>query len=572
MNDNPHVPVNQNGPQEEDEYEVLPILSEQDEPLQGVDDKALPPPAAQEPPRRGATPAAYEPPRGAPTQAAQEPPRGAPTQAAYEPLRGAPTQEEYEPPPPPVRSRPPRPGRRNRGKRVLVGLAALVVIAVVYGMYNPSSWQGIINTGISGLHHQSTPTRSTPTPASTPLPTLTPTTSSSVPSGKELILLNPTMVRQGSSMGVTGTGFGARATVGVYFKQRQSDPGQLLNVVHADKSGTFYDNLTVPTSLASGTFFIEARERGSTKVALAAGVIAGSAPQLKLSGQVGKPGDLITASLHGFSPGEPIKVYWNTMSGQPVATLQADGGGSVGQAPVQVPFGAAGVNTFLFVGARSQSLVAATFYLLSLYPTVKLSSYALRADSQLNFSGVGFGPGERVLVYMNSDAGQPIAVIQTTQHGTFTNASGFVIPFSLKGRQTLIFLGEQSRATVSVRWTVQPYMPNAQASTYGGLPGTTISFYASGFARQEIVHVYVGGGLGGGGTLVSCFNTDGRGNAAAAGSYVIPGNAQGKVTFALIGSKSGGKASATLTVSAAPSPVQVPPQPPFTCPLDGATK
>jgi hypothetical protein len=543
MNDNPHVPVNQNEPQEEDEYEVLPILAEQDEPLQAVDDEAPSPPAAQEPPRRGATPAAYEQPRGAPTQ------------------------EEYEPPPPPVRSRPPRPRRRSRGKRVLVGLAGLVVIAVVYGIFNQSAWQGAINSRISGLHHQSTPA-----PTSTPLPTTTPTASSSVTS-KELILLNPTMVRQGSSMGVTGTGFDAHATVDVYFKQRQSDPGQLLNVVHADKSGTFYDNLTVPTSLGSGTFFIEARERGSnTKVAQAAGVVSGSAPQLKLSAQVGKPGDLITATLHGFSPGEPIKVYWNTMSGQPVATLQADGGGSIGQAPVQVPFGAAGVNTFLLVGARSQSLVAASFDLLSLYPTIKLSSYTTHADHQLNFSGVGFGPGERVLVYMNSDAGQPIAVVQTTQHGTFSNAPGFVIPFALKGRQTLIFLGEESRATVSVRWTVQPYMPNAQASTYGGLPGTTISFYASGFARQEVVHVYVGGGSGGGGALVSCFNTDGRGNAAAAGSYVIPGNAQGKVTFALIGSKSGGKATATLTVSAAPSPVQVPPQPPFTCPLDGATK
>ena len=567
MNDNPHVPVNQNGPQEEDEYEVLPILAEQDEPLQVVDDEALPPPAAQEPPRRGATPAAYEPPRGAPTQAAQEPPRGAPTQAAYEPPRGVPTQAAYEPPPPPVRSRPPRPRRRNRGKRVLVGLVGLVVIAVVYGMFNPSAWQGIINSRVSGSHHQSTPA-----PTSTPLPTITPTVSSIVTS-KTLILLNPSMVRQGSSMGVTGTGFDAHATVDVFVKQRQSDPGQLLNFVHADKHGTFYDNLTVPNSLSSGTFFIEARERGSTKkVALAAGVVAGGAPQLKLSAQVGKPGDMIAASLHGFSPGEQIKVYWNTMSGQPVATLQADGGGSIGQAPVQVPFGAAGINTFLFVGAKSQSLVAATFYLLSLYPTVKLSSYSIRADSQLNFSGVGFGPGERVLVYMNSDAGQPIAVIQTTQHGTFSNAPGFVIPFSLKGRQTLIFLGEESRSTVSVRWTVQPYMPNAQASTYGGLPGTTISFYASGFAHQEVVHVYLGGGSGGGGTLVSCFSTDNKGNAAAAGSYVIPGNAQGKLGFALIGSKSGGRASATLTVSAAPSPVQVPPQPPFTCPLDGATK
>jgi len=530
MNDNLHVPVNQNGPQEEDDYEVLPTLAEQDEPLQVVDDEALSPPAAYQQPRR------------------------------------APAKEEYEPPPPPVHSRPPRPGRRKRGKRLLVGLAGLVVIAVLFSMYNQSFRPGAVITRISGSHHQSTPTQSTSTLASTP------TASSSVTSGKELILLNPSMVRQGTSMGVTGTGFGAHATVDVFVKQRQSDPGQLLNFVHADKHGTFYDNLTVPNSLSSGTFFIEARERGSTRVALAAGVVAGGAPQLKLSAQVGKPGDLITASLHGFSPGEPIKVYWNTMSGQPVATLQADGGGSIGQAPVQVPFGAAGVNTFLLVGAKSQSLVAASFDLLSLYPSVKLSSYSIRADSQLNFSGVGFGPGERVLVYMNSDAGQPIAVIQTTQHGTFSNAPGFVIPFALKGRQTLIFLGEESRATVSVHWIVQPYMPNAQASTYGGLPGTTISFYASGFARQEVVHVYVGGGSGGGGTLVSCFNTDDKGNAAAAGSYVIPGNAQGKLGFALIGSKSGGRASATLTVSAAPTPVQVPAQPPFTCPLDGATK
>src|SRR5690349_1345067 len=131
MNDNLHVPVNQNGPQEEDDYEVLPILAEQDEPLQVVDDEALPP------------------------QAAQEPPRGAPTQAAYEPPRGVPTQEAYEPPPPPVRSRPPRPGRRNRGKLVLVGFAGLVVIAVVYGMFNQSAWQGAVNTRVSGSHRQS---------------------------------------------------------------------------------------------------------------------------------------------------------------------------------------------------------------------------------------------------------------------------------------------------------------------------------------------------------------------------------------------------------------------------------
>ena len=75
---------------------------------------------------------------------------------------------------------------------------------------------------------------------------------------------------------------------------------------------------------------------------------------------------------------------------------------------------------------------------------------------------------------------------------------------------------------MAVRWSVLPYMPNAQASTYGGLPGTTVSFYASGFARQEVVHVYIGHAQNNTGNMVSCFLTDDRGNAVAAGSYVVP--------------------------------------------------
>src|SRR5262249_4893180 len=61
---------------------------------------------------------------------------------------------------------------------------------------------------------------------------------------------------------------------------------------------------------------------------------------------------------------------------------------------------------------------------------------------------------------------------------------------------------------------------------------------------------------------------DGRGNAAAVGSYQIPGNAQGTLGFALVGAKSGGVGVASVNVTAPPSPVKLPPQPPFTCPLD----
>ena len=534
MNDDLHRPVNDKEPPVQVEYEELPVPEEYEELPVLVEDEEPPGPIKHEGPSR--------------------------------PVK----QEE---PPLPVIDRPPRKARRKSRKLLLVMLAALAVLGAVSWMLNqPFGQQAINTTGLGS--HQAAPTTSPPTPTTAPaIPTPivkvrgTPVGPNTLVAGA-LILLNPGIVRQGTSMGVNGSGFDPRATVDLAVKQRKSGPGQVVAFVRTDKYGNFYENLIVPATLSSGTFFVEARERGSTNVAQAAGVIAGGAPQLNLGTQVGKPGDMIVVTVHGFSPDETIKVYWNTMSGDPVATLQADGGGSIGQAPVQVPYGAAGVNTFLFVGAKSQSMVAATFYLLSLYPTVKLSSYSIKADHQMNFAGAGFGPGERVLVFLNTAIGQPVAVIQTTQHGTFANAGGLVVPFGLKGKQTLIFLGEESRASVAVNWSVQPYMPAAQASTYGGLPGTTVSFYATGFARQEVVHVYVGHTHDNAGNMVSCFLTDDKGNVAAAGSYVIPGDAQGKLLFTLVGSKSGGTTTAARNIAAPPSPVQVPAQPPFTCPLD----
>ncbi len=543
MNDDLHRPVNDKEPPVQVEYEELPVPEEYEELPVLVEDEEPPGPIKHE---------------------------GPPGPVKHE---GSPGPVKQEEPPLPMINRPPRKARRKSRKLLLVTLVALAVLVAVSWLLNqPVGQQAIDTTGLGS--HQAAPTTSLPTPTpapATPTPIVkvrgTPVGPNTLAAGA-LILLNPGIVRQGTSMGVNGSGFDPRATVDLAVKQRKSGPGQVVGFARTDKYGNFYENLIVPATLSSGTFFVEARERGSTNVAQAAGVIAGGAPQLKLGTQVGKPGDMIVVSVHGFSPDETIKVYWNTMSGDPVATLQADGGGSIGQAPVQVPYGAAGVNTFLFVGAKSQSMVAATFYLLSLYPSIKLSSYAIRADHQMNFSGVGFGPGERVLVFLNSAIGQPVAVIQTTQHGTFANAGGLAVPFGLKGRQTLIFLGEESRASVAVNWTVLPYMPTAQASTYGGLPGTTVSFYATGFARQEVVHVYVGHTHDNRGTMVSCFLTNDKGNVAAAGSYVIPGDAQGKLMFTLVGSKSGGTATAAMNIQAPPAPVQVPAQPPFTCPLD----
>jgi len=320
--------------------------------------------------------------------------------------------------------------------------------------------------------------------------------------------------------------------------------------------------------MATGSFIVEARQRQSDKVAFAVGVVAGGAPKVKMGIQVGKPGDLVELSAQGFSADEEISVYWNGLDGLSVAHLRSDPEGSVRQGSVRVPFGAVGNNAFVFVGQKSQSPVTLPFLLLNLFPSVQLSTYAVRADNVLSFSGKDFGPEEQVTIHLNSPDGAPIATIQAAPDGTFTNAGSVLIPFGLSGRQTLIFIGEQSRAPATATFDIQPYTPNVQPSTYGGRPGTVVTFYGTGFARDEVVLAYLGRTRESPGRLVSCFAADAQGNAAAAGSYVIPGDAvPGQQVITLVGRKSEGIASAAIEVMATEVPVQSPAQPEFQCPL-----
>ncbi len=380
-----------------------------------------------------------------------------------------------------------------------------------------------------------------------------------------VVLLNPGVVRQGATVAVSGGSFGAGAPLDLIIKQSQSDKGQRVATVKTDKWGSFGTSVTVPESMPAGSFILEVHQHNSKNTADATGIVSGAAPQVKLGEQVGKPGDKVEVSMNGFAPGEDVKVYWNGLRGDPIATLHTSQGGTVGQAFIKVPFGAVGNNSFVFMGSKSQSPVTASFLLLTLYPTVKVSNYAVKADNSIGFSGKNFGSGERVIVYLNKAGGQPLATIQADGTGSFS-ASGLDIPFGFKGKQTLIFIGEISRAPATVTFNVMPYTPNVQPSAYGGRPGTTISFYAVGFARNEVVHVYAGGQNGG---MVSCFRTNNKGSAGAAGSYIIPSDVQsGKLTLRFVGTKSSATTVTTVDVMPAGEAVNIPPAPPFKCPLD----
>jgi LysM repeat protein len=386
---------------------------------------------------------------------------------------------------------------------------------------------------------------------------------------KPLLLLNPSTVRQGSSVGVTGSGFDPGATVDIYVKQQVADAADPLTFVQVDKSGGFGGvTFAVPDSLPRGNFIVQAAQRESENMAVATAVVAGGSPQVKLGTQAAKSGDVVQLSAAGFGPDEDVNVYWNDLSSDVIGTIHTDDSGGVRQGSVRVPFGAVGNNGFIFVGQKSQSPVTVPFQMLNLYPSVDLSSYAIKPDNVLSFSGKDFGPGEQVTVYLNDPNAPALTTIQTDDSGGFTNAGGFLVPFGLHGKQTLIFMGTDSKAPTTASFDTLPYTPSAQPSTYGGRPGTTLTFYAIGFARNEIVHALTGVTPESPGQEVSCFRTDPQGNAASGGSYVVPGDATpGQLVFSLLGSRSLATATAALEVIASDVPVQIPPQVPFQCDL-----
>jgi hypothetical protein len=385
------------------------------------------------------------------------------------------------------------------------------------------------------------------------------------------LLLIPGLVRPGSNVGVMGSNFDPKAIIDFVLKQHPTDRGYRLMLTQTDKNGSFGSVvLTLPDTLSAGTFIIEARQRHSDHVAQAVGVLDSGLAAVTLGTQVGRTGDVVGISAKGFVPSEKIRVYWNSVGTTPLATFQSDSDGNVSDASLAVPFGAVGNNVFIFIGDKSKDPVAVPFLLLSLYPSVQLSSYAIQANNLLSFSGQDFGPNEPVAVYVNTLNGPPVLTIQTNDQGAFAGVPGFVIPFGLKGTQTVIFIGQRSRTPATATFTVLPYTPTAVPSAYGASPGTTLTFYAAGFARNEVVHVYMSPSSDTPGTLVSCFTTNGQGAAGAAGSYLIPGNTQpGKLLFTLVGKNSGASALATVDVMPVEAPVQTAPQAPFSCPLDG---
>ena len=455
------------------------------------------------------------------------------------------------------------PDKKRRKIRWKQLIAVAVAVVVIWQVGKAVADSGKTTSRNASSKSSPTPTFVPPSRA-TPTPTVTLGGQAVSAGGGAVILVNPGLVAPGGVVNIQGSGFDPSASVAVWLRPPRSNTGTLVARGMTSKYGTLNTGFTMPAS-SGATATLVAQEAGGTRTAVAQIVTPIGVGHVVIDGKsAGKPGDSVTVSASGFGPGEKVDVFWGRVAGTPAATLTADGSGSIGQASVPVGVAPTGPTTLVLVGEKTKTTATAPYQMLGLYPVLTPHPYAVQAGHSVTLSGTGFAPGEQVLLYLNAASGTPALTTTATSGGGLSLS--FMVPFGLKGNQTLIAIGEESRAAVNSGLDILPYSPSAQASTYGALPGTTISFYANGFAANEVVEVYLGRGQGNSGQLVSAFRVDGHGSAAAAGRYVIPNATGPALYFTLVGQQSGGSATAKVSVTAPNQPVTVPSQPPYTLP------
>ena len=450
--------------------------------------------------------------------------------------------------------------RKKKGRwKSLLGIAiALVIVWQIFHVVTEGS-------GKTAAHHSASSSVA-PAPRPTPVPTVTLGGHPVAAGGGPVIVLNPGMVAPGGHVSIEGSGFTPRAAVMVWLlRSAHSANGSMVARGKVAGNGTLSAGFNMPPSLTGSKATVVAEQSGSSQRATAQLVTPGGVGSATIDGKAaGKPGDTVTVSAHGFGHGEKVDVFWGRASGTPVVTLTADSSGSIGMASVPVGVAPVGPTTLVLVGTKTHITATAPYLMLGLYPSTTSHPYAVRAGKAITFTGSGFAPGEQVAIYLNSSTGMP--ALTSTANGGGGFSLSFVVPFGLKGSQRLTAIGEQSRASVNSGFLVLPYSPEVQASTYDAMPGTNVNFYAKGFAPNEVVLVYAGGGHGSAGELVTAFRVNGKGSAAAAGHYVVPSGVGPALYFKLVGKKSGGSGTAKITVNTPPQPVTVPTQPPYVLP------
>jgi hypothetical protein len=276
-------------------------------------------------------------------------------------------------------------------------------------------------------------------------------------------------------------------------------------------------------------------------VSFAPAAFAGTA-YITLDSFSGTPGSSITTSGGGWTAGDTLDIYFNTVSGTSAGatTIKSDGSFSL---PVTIPAATApGPLPVIAIDTATHGQESNSYYVNPLSPSITITAPSHAPYASVSVSGSGFAPNETVDLGLAGATATALANASGSFTGTIT------IPVTTVGLYHLSAVGASSGASVpsySNYFWIDGFYPSVTPSAYYLMPGATLSFTGSGFAPGETISVTADSGT----SVLSTITAGASGAFSAAGGFAIPVSLAGTAhTFTLKGAKSGASASANVTI------------------------
>jgi len=249
----------------------------------------------------------------------------------------------------------------------------------------------------------------------------------------------------------SGSGFAPGESTAVTIEDDQGQVQGQLQPETAESDGQVYRTaVPVPTGLAPGAHTLRLTGVTSGRFGRATFDLRWQTPSVHLDVYTAKPAQTLAFTGTGFVPNETIDV---SLGDQPLTSITADDRGRIERATIGIPSLTAGDYTVSFVGQSSRTPATVGLNIQGFRPWVVLDNYYVAPRSGVGFTGEDFVPGEAVAVYLNSTLTEPVAQA-TADSGGRIAAVNAVSAANLTGDNQLIFVGQQSQAELSLKFSV----------------------------------------------------------------------------------------------------------------------
>jgi hypothetical protein len=313
-------------------------------------------------------------------------------------------------------------------------------------------------------------------------PTVTAVGVVSVGPGPLTLNVNPSVVLSGQAAVVSGCGFTASLalTVSVNPPTPPFTAGTTVGTPTADSNGCLNFSFTVPSSLGTGSFFVQVTGFNGTTTQTQFGQVLVSAAStagvsLIATPAVVAPGKQIQLQGSGFSANVAVTV---TAFGINVPATTDGSGAFTITLTVPATLGLGG--QIITATDAAQHITITTITVGTASSTLSVTSPSAFAGQQVFISGTGFGANEQVVVSLAPASSNPVAIANTNQTYTATAngaISGFyTVPSVQPGAYILLGLGQTTNLRAITPFTVGSNATSTPIPTFTPIPNSPTPF------------------------------------------------------------------------------------------------